>query len=103
MKTSIPRLRSVRFKDGRAPLRVIRPAPGNTCQRDQFVRTSESIATTRPYLSGYAIVAWDDDGSTSVDMGTNGLPVPQMMVPEYIKTCLLDWIATSDSTRSEKQ
>lgn len=69
----------------------------------QFAASAASIADTRPYLVGYATVAWDSDGSTSVDMGTDGVPVAQMMVPEYVKTLLLDWVISSNANEPESK
>jgi hypothetical protein len=97
-RTSVPRLHSVRFKDGRAPIRVYRS--GQTVEADQmrqrFAMATDEVIAYRRNMAGYAIVAWGADGSTSVVVRTAGSPVPLLMVPEFVKTCVADWIHTKD-------
>lgn len=93
MRTSVPRLHSVRFKDGRAPIRVVRPSE---VTRGTFERSSKAIANNRPDMVGYAIVVWTRNGSTSVDCATNGVPIPSFLIPEFVRTAVADYVHTAD-------
>lgn len=95
-QTSIPRLRSVRFKDGRASLRVIRAAEDRV-YRDGFDRDAMEISEHNRNMAGYAIIAWSKDGGTSVSCATNGTPVPMMMIPDFVRTCCADWLHSQES------
>ena len=66
MGVSIPRLRSVRFKDGRT-LRVISPAREVTKRvTDHLVRQVGNVKQIyRDDLAGYALVVWDRQGASS--------------------------------------
>ena len=91
IRNSIPRLHSVRFKDGRAPLRIFRAAEGSNL-RSEFLSAAGDCADHRQVMAGYVIVAWGVDGGTSVACKTSGVPIPIMMVPEFVKTCVEDWV-----------
>lgn len=61
------RLRSVRFKDGRAPIRVF-SAPGpDTEISDSFAASAQRCSEFFPTLVGFAIVAWSADGRVYVN------------------------------------
>lgn len=65
MKTTTPRLRSVRFKSGGAGLRVIRNIEIEETRRS-FEQSVKHVRDKREDdIIGYAIVAWARDGSTS--------------------------------------
>jgi hypothetical protein len=95
MSDMIPRLRSVRFKDGRAPLRVIRPAEAGI-YRAGFVDISREIAGRHENMAGYVVIAWSRNGATSTDCATAGYPVPQAMLPDFAKTCVADWLSSNN-------
>jgi len=94
-RISIPRLHSVRFKDGRASLRVLRRSERSEIP-DRFAEKVKEIAEYRPDMAGYVIVAWSRDGGTSVCCRTSGDPYPLMVMPEFVKTCVQDWIFSKD-------
>lgn len=93
--TSIPRLRRVRFKDGRT-IEVLRPKPSD----DQHIRAqlkkvvAWAMEMDRP-LGGAAIAVWDIDGSSICDLQSNGT-IPAILVPDFVRNRLLaakieDW------------
>lgn len=98
IRTSVPRLRSVRFKDGRAPIRVIRPAAGPNCV-DRFYDDIDAIAKKNPDMAGYAIVAWARDGGTSATGYSTGDPIPIMFMPAFVETALTDWVFSTVNER----
>ena len=91
MKTARLRIRSVRMKDGGAELHIFRRDDNNRILAG-FVKNSDMIAECRPDMCGYAIVAWERDGSSSVVCATTGNPVPTLLVPEFVKTAIADFI-----------
>jgi hypothetical protein len=95
MKSSIPRLHSVRFKDGRAPLRVIRPAETSS-YRESFIGTAQEIVESHRNMSGYIVIAWSKNGRTATKCVTDGMPVPQAMLPDFAKTCIADWLTSNN-------
>lgn len=93
VRNSIPRLRSVRFKDGRAPLRIFRaPATRSDQICNDFIEGVSATVEQRPEMDGFAIVAWAPDGSTSVLCRTAGNAIPTLLLPEFVKTCVEDWL-----------
>ena len=85
------RVRSVRMKNGGASVRVFHQ-PEYTQMHRYFVGDAEIIAAKRTQIAGYAIVVWTTNGSTSVAGHTMGLPVPKMLMPDFVKTCVSDWL-----------
>lgn len=95
MKTSIPRLRRIRFKDGRT-LDVLRPVTSDASyfQRKAFETIATHLANARGQ-SGVAIVMWDSQGYT-VGRVINGMPIPGILIPDLVRNVLLghkieDW------------
>lgn len=90
MKTSIPRLRRIRYKDGRT-LDVFPTKSEGTIER----RLRKAMAAAMrdegvdPML-GYAVVAWYKSGDNYSDY-SNDEPSPLMagQVPQYVKDILL--------------
>lgn len=87
MKVSIPRLRRVRFKDGRT-IEVMRQRydSGHT---QAFVR--ETVAEhfeKATFLSGCALVLWSPGNHTTVQVLNNGA-VPGELLPDFVRTALL--------------
>lgn len=66
-RTTTLRLRSVRFKDGRAPIRVF-TAPGpDTEIAENFTASARRCSELGPGMVGFAIVAWTADGRVYVN------------------------------------
>lgn len=86
------RLRRVRFKDGRAPIEILRKAAPSTEISDDFSRSIVRCAETSvggAAMVGFAIVAWADSGEVFVTY-RNGdrSPVPGGGVGQYAKDIL---------------
>jgi hypothetical protein len=94
MKTSIPRLSRVTFKDGRQ-LHVLRNTRSERCARE-FREDCAKIATKRgDLMAGYAIVAWERDGGVTTVLNIHdGRPVGPLMAPDFVRTALIDFIAS---------
>jgi hypothetical protein len=94
MKTSIPRIRSVKFKDG-ATLRVLR----NTAVQDCTAAFATDCADIRKYrgsdMVGFAIVAWGLDGGISTTLRIrDSRQVGRTMAPDFVRSALIDHNAT---------
>lgn len=95
MKVSIPRLRRIRYKDGRV-LEVFRPAASDPAYLSQKI--SETVAmhlATATGPSGVAVVLWDSAGYTSGRV-LNGTSLPGILIPDLVRNTLLghkieDW------------
>lgn len=65
-KTTTMRLRSVRFKDGRGAIRVLRRAPPDCGVAERFALAAEKAAQSEiggAAMTGWAIVAWSHDAN----------------------------------------
>lgn len=93
MRVSIPRLRSVKFKNG-ATLHVIRNHRVEQI-RQSYVQDVALVGQRRADdIGGYAVVVWAIDGGCSVSAHSgDGRPVGKMMVPEFVRNALIDYIA----------
>lgn len=99
MRTSTLRLHSVRFKDGRAPIEVIRPRYSTASVAEKLATASgrmiECLGSAVPV--GYVLVCWEANGQIrSMRMGSNGNPIPSILVPDFVRNALLadtteDW------------
>lgn len=78
------------MKNGGAAVRIFRRDDRGP-RLDSFIASSTEIAERRADMCGFAIVAWDREGGTSVMCGTIGAPVPLLMLPEFVKTAVADW------------
>lgn len=86
------RLRRVRFKDGRAPLEIIRAPQDDWTEAVR--RGIESVVRVHPTPAGCAIVIWNaDGGSTAQLVVTRGSPVMPAMVPRFAEERLRLWLA----------
>lgn len=95
MKVSIPRLRRVRFKDGRC-LEVLRPGASDPAYLTRKLAAAVAVHTARAHgPSGAAIVLWDSAGYTT-GVVVNGTPLPGILIPDLVRNVLLghkieDW------------
>lgn len=96
MKTSIPKLSSVKFRSG-ASIHVLRNRRPEECVR-AYDRLASGIRARRADdMTGFAIVAWSDRGSVSTTLHIeDGRQVGTMMAPEFVKNAILDHIASGD-------
>jgi hypothetical protein len=96
MKTSIPRLSSVKFRNGTS-LHVIRNTRAEECHRAYLRETAEIGRVRADKMIGFAVVAWCNDGSTSTALRVfDGSQVGRMGAPEFVKTALIDYNASED-------
>ncbi len=87
MRTSVPRLRSVRFKDGRAPLRVLRGDDYAVIARRRVDRV---MAALDGRVAGMAIVVWGPDGASVAGMTVTPISkIPSILVPDFVRNRLL--------------
>lgn len=88
-KTSIPRLRRIRFKDGRT-IDVLRTKPKDDIILRGNLRRFVDYALRKggEDVSGYAIVVWDKTNSSICEYGTTG-GIPGPSIPDYVRTRLL--------------
>jgi hypothetical protein len=94
MKTSIPRLSKATFRDGRS-LHVLRNRRVEQCVRS-FDNLTRSVRDHRAEdMAGFAVVAWSINGDVTTTLAiADGRQVGTMMVPEFVKTALMDHIAS---------
>jgi|SRR5580658_368036 hypothetical protein len=83
------RLRTIRFKDGRAPLTILREV-GSFDQRLVAKRIGEVIARHGPDVAGFAIVCWQKDCASTADYGCSPVsPIPESLVCDFVRNRLL--------------
>jgi len=96
MKTSIPRLRSVTFKDGRARITIIHNNASGPCPI-LLMAHKHSKALTGD-LAGFAIVSWRSDGSYIAKIHCpTVVPVAYVQVPDYVRAVLTRDIIEHDT------
>lgn len=90
MKTSIPRLHSVRPKAGGASIHLLRQEQGDDDFRRTMVRHARMIAGFEGDMAGFAVVAIYKDGGHSLGwrVDDNG-PIGATMLPSIIRDLLL--------------
>jgi hypothetical protein len=94
MKVSIPRLASIRLKAGGATPRILRNKEAEEATRAFVKRSADVVAGMEGTMAGYAIVAWGKDGKTWRTLRTfDTRQVGLLMVPEFVKTALQDYIS----------
>ena len=85
MRTSIPRLHSVRLKSG-ASVSVIRTeAPSDLVKAARGV--AEDMRKNAWPLAGYAIVAWKEDGSHVIQTKAGGM-VGTWIMADFVRTAI---------------
>jgi hypothetical protein len=95
MKTSIPRIGSVKLKNGGAKLSIIRNTVSEDCTK-AFANNCDHIRAVRgANMAGFAIVAWSVDGglSTSIRV-SDSRQVGRGMVPDFVRSQLIEHLAT---------
>jgi hypothetical protein len=94
MKTSIPRLASVKLKSG-ASLHIIRNTVSEDCER-VFATDCTNIGQARSgNMAGFAIVAWSVDGGISSSVRVrDSRQVGRGMVPDFVRSQLIEHLAT---------
>jgi hypothetical protein len=94
MKTSIPRLGSVKLKTG-ATLHVIRNTIAEDCDK-AFAEDCTNIRQHRKgNMAGFAIVAWSIDGGVSTSVRVrDSRQVGRGMVPDFVRSQLIEHLAT---------
>lgn len=98
-KTSIPRLRSVTDKATGRRIDVITPRGNIDRQRIEEALASAIANHDGRLLSGYAIVVWAMDGSTTCSLFAGSMPravVPQMVKDRLLLETAKKWIAPLD-------
>ena len=88
MKVSIPRLRRIRYKDGRT-FEVLRPKSFDPLEvADKARQIVIDHATFGPGPYSVAIVVWGDDLATTGRVWNNS-SIPGILVPELVRNVLL--------------
>lgn len=88
MKTSIPRLRSIQYKDGRT-LTILRPKHENVAGR--LKASVEKAIDDKPEdVVAYALIVWDISGMVfpAYYIGDRS-PLPAGQIPQLVKDVLL--------------
>lgn len=91
MKTSIPRLRRVRFKDGRTIEVLRQPPKSRAVQKGLEQSVSRALEScVGDNMVGFALVCWAETGEVYVNYsnGDKSL-VSGGMVPQYVKDILI--------------
>ena len=71
--------------------------PGRNCQRAYRCQTEHIAKARAGEMIGFAIVAWGVSGGVSTSLSCfDGSQVGTMMAPEFVKTALVDFIASGD-------
>jgi len=91
MRTSIPRLRRIRFKDGRS-IDILRPKSESVLP--EFRAVIDDAIANNPDMAGFAIVAWRPSGEVFVTYrnGTRSQIIGGG-VPQYVHDCFLAEVA----------
>lgn len=88
MKTSVPRLRRIRFKDGRT-LEVLRPRTEDPAAAVLMAKlVIETHFKGGPGPHGCAVVLWSSDGATSARV-VNDTVIPGILLPDLVRNVLL--------------
>ncbi len=98
-RVSIPRLRSVKFKDGRGELRVLRPVAKAESEVYRRMRRDFASMLARipaDKVAGFALVAWTDDGWAWPRLQIDGGPVPRHLAPAYLHDVMLGEVVLND-------
>lgn len=98
MRTSIPKLRSVRWKAGGHLILLNTP---NTDLADRLVNSAALMAASGHRIAGYVMVAWAADGTSwSTCRVGRASAIPSVLVPDFVRNKLLaqrieDWTIES--------
>lgn len=98
MKTSIPLLRRIRFKDGKS-IEVIRNHAPSRGEVEASIRESvrDYYDTYSGFVGGYAIVIWQADGSSTARIRNYNGIVPLAITPDFVRErvnlqIMKDWV-----------
>lgn len=95
MRQSHLRLRSVTPKDGGAHVRVLHNDIPGIVSRDLRDFAGYIAERRAADMAGYVIIAWSNDGSVGTRLFVgNNKAVPRLMIPEFIKACAIDFLAS---------
>ena len=87
------RLRSIRYKDGRAQLRVLYPPEPFDYSADAAKRcqaTIQALADEGSNIAGYALVVWAGCGKSAVSFAANDASaIPSILIPDFVRNRLL--------------
>lgn len=82
------RLRSVRFKDGRAPLRMF--YCGRPDIRREIINAAKRVFDCHPNPAAMALVVWDADCNSTAKMVVSDMSsIPTILVPDFVRNRLL--------------
>ena len=94
MKTSIPRLSSVKLKTG-AKLHIIRNTIAEDCDKAFASDCAEFRTHNSGMMAGFAMVAWGIDGRVSTSIRVrDSRQVGRGMVPDFVRSQLIEHLAT---------
>ena len=98
MKTSTPKLHSVRLKAGGAKVKVYKnPNSPEYLTREFLAETKDIAVNRRADMVGYAVVAWCNKGGCSAAMRVcDGRWLGRFEAPEFVKSVLDDLINRED-------
>lgn len=89
MKTSIPRLRRVRFKSGGFVEVLRQPRTDSEFLRAEMTRLFQVIQDEQgPDLAGFALMVWGPDGSSSAVIRTDGT-IPLPLIADFVRGRLI--------------
>lgn len=87
-RTTTLRLRRVRFKDGRAPLEIIRQRSVQEERAEVEARIREALDThvaAGCRVGGFAFVVWGHDTASTADLRCYEPCVPNLIAPDFVK------------------
>lgn len=89
MRTSIPRLHSVKLKAGGARLHVLKG--GGYDLRDEYAAVTREVAKSHDgRIAGFAVVVWGpDNASTCACRVGNASTIPSILAPDFVRNRLL--------------
>lgn len=94
MKVSIPRLRRIRFKDGRTIEVLRQPEKSRWVQDSLTASCAKASEWGGAGMAGFALVAWSRDGEVYVNFENDGSRLPAGGVPQYVRDVLLAEVAS---------
>lgn len=86
MKTSVPRLRSVRFKNGGEVIALNQFPDGRRAEVERHIR---EVLDAQEMIHGFAIVAWDDQGRSTCFSANYESQIPVILIPDFVRSRLL--------------
>lgn len=84
-RTTTLRLRRVRFKDGRAPIEVIRQRSVQEERSQVMDEVRATLEAHEGHISGFAFVVWGPDAASTAQLRSYDTGVPRIMVPKFVE------------------